>query len=152
MNIQRLKGIVWLGSLVVGGFLGYYVYDFLQHREELAKEMDITPEKVLEIQQYAREPISLDQTIGDEGDSQRHPRELPAEAARDRIRLECELRRQGKRREHVGEPRGQEDGEQHVLDGIGVEDVHGERWSRGSCDEASLRIAERAPPRLLAES
>jgi RNA polymerase primary sigma factor len=38
--------------------------------EELAKEMDITPEKVLEIQQYAREPVSLDQTIGDEGDSQ----------------------------------------------------------------------------------
>jgi RNA polymerase primary sigma factor len=38
--------------------------------EELAKEMDINPEKVLEIQQYAREPISLDQTIGDEGDSQ----------------------------------------------------------------------------------
>ena len=39
-------------------------------REVLAKEMDITEEKVLEIQQYAREPISLDQTIGDEGDSQ----------------------------------------------------------------------------------
>jgi RNA polymerase primary sigma factor len=38
--------------------------------EELAKEMDITPEKVLEIQQHAREPISLDHTIGDEGDSQ----------------------------------------------------------------------------------
>jgi RNA polymerase primary sigma factor len=38
--------------------------------EELAKEMDITPEKVLEIQHYAREPISLDQTIGNEGDSQ----------------------------------------------------------------------------------
>jgi RNA polymerase primary sigma factor len=38
--------------------------------EELATEMDITPEKVLEIQRYAREPISLDQTIGDEGDSQ----------------------------------------------------------------------------------
>ncbi|HVX43761.1 MAG TPA: RNA polymerase sigma factor [Mycobacteriales bacterium] len=38
--------------------------------EELAKEMDISPDKVLEIQQYAREPISLDQTIGDEGDSQ----------------------------------------------------------------------------------
>ncbi|MGH3973703.1 MAG: sigma-70 family RNA polymerase sigma factor, partial [Pseudonocardiaceae bacterium] len=38
--------------------------------EELAKEMDITPEKMLEIQQYARAPISLDQTIGDEGDSQ----------------------------------------------------------------------------------
>jgi RNA polymerase primary sigma factor len=38
--------------------------------EELAREMDTTPEKVLEIQHYAREPLSLDQTIGDEGDSQ----------------------------------------------------------------------------------
>ncbi len=38
--------------------------------DELAKEMDITPEKVLAIQRYAREPLSLDQTIGDEGDSQ----------------------------------------------------------------------------------
>jgi RNA polymerase primary sigma factor len=38
--------------------------------EELARQLDITPEKVLEIQYYAREPISLDQTIGDEGDSQ----------------------------------------------------------------------------------
>ncbi|MEN3265191.1 MAG: polymerase primary sigma factor [Pseudonocardia sp.] len=38
--------------------------------EELAMEMEITPEKVWEIRQYAREPISLDQTIGDEGDSQ----------------------------------------------------------------------------------
>jgi RNA polymerase primary sigma factor len=38
--------------------------------EELAKEMDITPQTVLEIQHYAREPLSLDQTIGEEGDSQ----------------------------------------------------------------------------------
>ncbi len=38
--------------------------------EELAKELDITPEKVLEIKQYAREPLSLDQTIGNEGESQ----------------------------------------------------------------------------------
>ena len=38
--------------------------------QELAREMDISEDKVLEIQQYAREPISLDQTIGDEGDSQ----------------------------------------------------------------------------------
>jgi RNA polymerase primary sigma factor len=37
---------------------------------ELARELDITPEKVLEIQHYAREPLSLDQTIGDEGNSQ----------------------------------------------------------------------------------
>ena len=38
--------------------------------QELAHNMTVTPEKVLEIQQYTREPISLDQTIGDEGDSQ----------------------------------------------------------------------------------
>src|SRR4029079_6162360 len=37
---------------------------------ELAKEMDLEPEKVLEIQQYARAPISLDQGVGDEGDGQ----------------------------------------------------------------------------------
>jgi RNA polymerase primary sigma factor len=37
--------------------------------EELAKEMDITPGKVLELQHYAREPLSLDHTIGEQGDS-----------------------------------------------------------------------------------
>jgi RNA polymerase primary sigma factor len=37
--------------------------------EELATEMDITPEKVWELQHYVREPLSLDQTIGGEGDS-----------------------------------------------------------------------------------
>jgi RNA polymerase primary sigma factor len=38
--------------------------------EELATEIDLTAEKVLEIQHHARPPISLDQTIGEEGDSQ----------------------------------------------------------------------------------
>jgi len=38
--------------------------------QELAHTMAVTPQKVLEIQQYMREPISLDQTIGDEGDSE----------------------------------------------------------------------------------
>jgi RNA polymerase primary sigma factor len=37
--------------------------------EELAREMNLTPKKVLELQHYAREPISLDQSIGEEGDS-----------------------------------------------------------------------------------
>src|SRR5690349_23801030 len=32
--------------------------------------MDLPPERVAEIQQYAREPISLDQTVGAEGDAQ----------------------------------------------------------------------------------
>ncbi|MGH3782944.1 MAG: RNA polymerase sigma factor [Pseudonocardiaceae bacterium] len=34
---------------------------------ELAREMSITPEKVLGIQQYVREPLSLDQAINDVG-------------------------------------------------------------------------------------
>src|ERR1700757_439462 len=38
--------------------------------EELAKEMDITPEKVLEIQKYGREPISLHTPLGEDGDSE----------------------------------------------------------------------------------
>ena len=38
--------------------------------EELAKEMDMTPEKVVEVQKYGREPISLSTPIGDEGDTQ----------------------------------------------------------------------------------
>ena len=38
--------------------------------EELGRELDLSPEKVVEIQKYAREPISLDQTIGEDGDSQ----------------------------------------------------------------------------------
>jgi RNA polymerase primary sigma factor len=38
--------------------------------EELAKEMDMSPEKVVEVQKYGREPISLSTPIGDEGDTQ----------------------------------------------------------------------------------
>ncbi|HTF55404.1 MAG TPA: RNA polymerase sigma factor [Pseudonocardia sp.] len=38
--------------------------------DELAQELGIAPEKVLEINQCAREPISLDQTIGEEADGQ----------------------------------------------------------------------------------
>jgi RNA polymerase primary sigma factor len=36
--------------------------------EEIAKKMEITPDKVRELQHYAREPISLDQTVGDQDD------------------------------------------------------------------------------------
>jgi len=38
--------------------------------DELAQELDTTPEKIVEMQRYARDPISLDQTVGDDGDSQ----------------------------------------------------------------------------------
>jgi RNA polymerase primary sigma factor len=38
--------------------------------EELAAELDMTPEKVIEVQKYAREPISLHTPLGEDGDSE----------------------------------------------------------------------------------
>jgi RNA polymerase primary sigma factor len=38
--------------------------------EELAVELDMTPEKIVEVQQYGREPISLHTPLGEEGDSE----------------------------------------------------------------------------------
>ena len=38
--------------------------------EELAKELDMTPEKVVEVQKYGREPISLHTPLGEDGDSE----------------------------------------------------------------------------------
>ncbi|OKI16657.1 RNA polymerase sigma factor [Streptomyces sp. CB03911] len=38
--------------------------------EELGKELDLTPERVIEVQRYGREPISLHTPLGDEGDSE----------------------------------------------------------------------------------
>ena len=38
--------------------------------EELGKELDMTPEKVIEVQKYGREPISLHTPLGEDGDSE----------------------------------------------------------------------------------
>ncbi|MGJ7539688.1 RNA polymerase sigma factor [Brevibacterium luteolum] len=38
--------------------------------EELAKELDMTPERVIEVQKYGREPISLHTPLGEDGDSE----------------------------------------------------------------------------------
>ncbi|MBS6030753.1 MAG: RNA polymerase sigma factor [Kocuria rhizophila] len=38
--------------------------------EELANELDMTPEKVVEVQKYGREPISLHTPLGEDGDSE----------------------------------------------------------------------------------
>jgi RNA polymerase primary sigma factor len=56
--------------------LGHLKYELLHDlgreptTEELARGLDTTPTKVLEIQRYARQPLSLDQTIGEESDIQ----------------------------------------------------------------------------------
>jgi len=38
--------------------------------EEIARELDMTPEKVVEVQKYGREPISLSTPLGEDGDSE----------------------------------------------------------------------------------
>jgi len=38
--------------------------------EELAVELDMTPEKIVEVQRYGREPISLHTPLGEDGDSE----------------------------------------------------------------------------------
>jgi RNA polymerase primary sigma factor len=38
--------------------------------DELAKELDMSPEKVIEVQKYGREPISLHTPLGEDGDSE----------------------------------------------------------------------------------
>ena len=38
--------------------------------EELAAELEMTPEKVIEVQKYGREPISLHTPLGEDGDSE----------------------------------------------------------------------------------
>jgi RNA polymerase primary sigma factor len=38
--------------------------------EELARELDMTPENVVEVQKYGREPISLSTPLGEDGDSE----------------------------------------------------------------------------------
>jgi RNA polymerase primary sigma factor len=38
--------------------------------DELANELDMTPEKVVEVQKYGREPISLHTPLGEDGDSE----------------------------------------------------------------------------------
>nr|WP_308249259.1 RNA polymerase sigma factor [Nonomuraea harbinensis] len=38
--------------------------------EEIAEETELTPGRVVEVQSYGREPISLDTPLGDDGDSQ----------------------------------------------------------------------------------
>ena len=38
--------------------------------EELAVELDMTPDKIVEVQKYGREPISLHTPLGEEGDSE----------------------------------------------------------------------------------
>ncbi|MDF2574626.1 MAG: polymerase sigma factor [Agromyces sp.] len=70
--------------------------------EELSKELDMTPEKVIEVQKYGREPISLHTPLGEDG-GRRGGLHDAAEAARVAPRLAERAR--GGRHPHALRPR-----------------------------------------------
>lgn len=47
MKIQRLKGLFWLGSFALGGYLVYYVVDFLREKPVLEQGISIAKQKEL---------------------------------------------------------------------------------------------------------
>ena len=47
MKIQRLKGLFWLGSFALGGYLVYYVVDFLREKPVLEQGVSIAKQKEL---------------------------------------------------------------------------------------------------------
>ncbi len=97
--------------------------------EEIALEMDITPEKVREIQKIAQEPVSLETPIGEEDDShlgdfiEDHDAPAPADmAAYELLKEELEdvLETLTEREEHVLRLRfGLDDGRTRTLEEVG---------------------------------
>ncbi|WP_018752495.1 RNA polymerase sigma factor RpoD [Paenibacillus sanguinis] len=99
--------------------------------EEIAKEMDLTPEKVREIMKIAQEPVSLETPIGEENDSnlgdfiEDHDAPAPAEAAAYELlkeQLEEVLDTLTEREENVLRLRfGMDDGRTRTLEEVGKE-------------------------------
>ncbi|WP_106765896.1 RNA polymerase sigma factor RpoD [Paenibacillus faecalis] len=97
--------------------------------EEIAKEMDITPEKVREIQKVSQEPVSLETPVGEESDSnlgdfiEDHDALAPADAAAFELlkeQLEEVLDTLTEREENVLRLRfGLEDGRTRTLEEVG---------------------------------
>ncbi len=97
--------------------------------EELAKELDMTPDKVLEVQKYGREPISLHTPLGEDGDSEfgdlieDSEAIVPADAVSFTLlqeQLESVLETLSEREAGVIRMRfGLQDGQQKTLDEIG---------------------------------
>jgi RNA polymerase primary sigma factor len=96
---------------------------------ELAKAMDMTPERVTEIERYAQAPISLDQPVGSDGDGQIGDliEDVEAVVAMETVtfgllqdQLEQVLATLSEREAGVVRLRfGLHDGRQHTLDEIG---------------------------------
>ncbi|MGG6313846.1 RNA polymerase sigma factor RpoD [Paenibacillus macerans] len=99
--------------------------------EEIAKEMELTPDKVREIMKIAQEPVSLETPIGEENDSnlgdfiEDHDAPAPAEAAAYELlkeQLEEVLDTLTEREENVLRLRfGMDDGRTRTLEEVGKE-------------------------------
>jgi RNA polymerase primary sigma factor len=99
--------------------------------EEIAKEMELTPDKVREIMKIAQEPVSLETPIGEENDSnlgdfiEDHEAQAPAEAAAYELlkeQLEEVLDTLTEREENVLRLRfGIDDGRTRTLEEVGKE-------------------------------
>jgi RNA polymerase primary sigma factor/RNA polymerase nonessential primary-like sigma factor len=100
--------------------------------EEIAEELDVTPGKVLELMSYDREPVSLDQTVGEDGESALgdlvasvDPRDTPGDSlSQGELRSEVEivLATLSQREQAVIRLRfGLDDGRQRTLDEVGKE-------------------------------
>jgi RNA polymerase primary sigma factor len=97
--------------------------------EEIAKEMEMTPEKVREIQKISQEPVSIDMPIGEEEDSnlgdfiEDQKALAPADAASQKLlkeQMETVLGQLSERERQVLEMRfGLEDGRSRTLEEVG---------------------------------
>jgi RNA polymerase primary sigma factor len=97
--------------------------------EEIAREMDLSPEKVREIQKISQEPVSIDMPIGEEEDSnlgdfiEDHKALAPADAASQQMlkeQMERVLGQLSERERRVLEMRfGLEDGRSRTLEEVG---------------------------------
>lgn len=126
--------------------------------EEIAEEMDVTPQRVQEIQKIAQDPVSLETPIGEEEDSQlgdfiEDDRAVdPAEAARFSMmqqQIRDVLKGLGERERKVILMRfGLEDGHPHTLEEVGKEfNVTRERIRQIESNSlAKLRHPSRSAP------
>ena len=128
--------------------------------EELAKELDMSPEKVIEVQKYGREPISLHTPLGEDGDSEfgdlieDSEAVVPADAVSFTLlqeQLHSVLDTLSEREAGVVSMRfGLTDGQPKTLDEIGK--VYGVTWERLGCRSLDIvldsicRIRSRVTP------
>src|SRR5262245_33812772 len=69
MNIQRWKGFVWLASMAVGGYLTFFVSDFLRRKESMAQA--VSGEHIEAVLDSVKKPEEQKTDVVDYGQIQR---------------------------------------------------------------------------------